>query len=263
MNESTTTQTEGKRLPRFETRSRSDFTSAIPPTLATTMGDDPTLAKHRDLVQHFERKREEAATIAKKLAEVRKEDEERRVGALTAGKTPRPPRADAIEKELETARNDVALLTGVVKEAAHSLLLPASLIFLPRSKRASARRRRRSRRSASSSISSQSSSKIWSKSAASAAGLLSSAAPESSTRTRRPRAPERFPPSARGSRERERDWTRIARRRPRTSREASGWMRCRSGCRRERESSAKDGVRRPRGRVADGGRAMSGRVSAA
>lgn len=118
-----------KPLPRFDHRGRPPNARALgeplAPILIEKLADAPELRQLEEVSAHFRRAEEKAVEKAAELEQVKAEDAERRLAALTAGRKPPKARAAAVETDLAEARGDVEMLGQVVVESATRLLQAA------------------------------------------------------------------------------------------------------------------------------------------
>lgn len=115
-----------KPTPRFNFLARKPSAAALvdplAPILTEKLADTPELRQHRELTGHYTVAVERVTALARELEQVKGEDAERRLAALSKGRRPAKPRADAVEAQLEEARGDVEMLAQVVIESATKLL---------------------------------------------------------------------------------------------------------------------------------------------
>jgi hypothetical protein len=129
-NETTTPTKTRRSLPRFDYLSRRPdpraLSDPLPPLLVAKLADTPELRQHTELVGHFRAAEERVVTLSRELEAAKREDDERRLAALTKDRKPPAKRAEGVEAQLEEARKDAAMLGSTVVESAEKLLQRAA-----------------------------------------------------------------------------------------------------------------------------------------
>jgi hypothetical protein len=97
---------------------RPDQAIDLPAVLVELMADEPALASHVQVGDRYRALTGRAVELARELEQARRDDDERRRGALASGRRPPQPKASAIEAEFAQTRRDVELLSDAVLDSA-------------------------------------------------------------------------------------------------------------------------------------------------